>query len=98
MDNSANANIAAVLAIQEAEARTVLATLQAALQELGLENIEGVSVSQWIARRRHKELEAVLLEMGDQNPGASACVQQRIADIVKLLKKARPGAFGSEGV
>lgn len=69
--------------MQEARGRTVQAALEAGLKELGVENIEGVPVSEWISKRLVLELQDVLIGMENHNPASAAQTQARIEQILK---------------
>ena len=60
----------ASLAIHAAEDHALAACIEAGFRELGLREIEGLPISQWLAKRRAVELESVLLAMGDKDPTA----------------------------
>jgi hypothetical protein len=75
-----------VFVIQAAETRTLRACIEAGFRELGLREIEGLPISQWIAKRQQAELELVLLATGDKNPALYDAIQSAIAEAVKKSK------------
>jgi hypothetical protein len=77
-ENETNLNLAALNAIQAVEGRTVLALLRAVLQELGLEKIEGIPVSEWYQKRLQEELQAQLRRIKDIDPAAAAALLKGI--------------------
>ena len=84
---NSNLTIATALVIQTARVRATQALLEAGFRELGLEAIEGVPIARWMELRRAEEFEKVLLEMGDQGPGADDAVQACLAVALKDAKK-----------
>jgi len=81
-----NQAIATSLALAQAEVSTLRALLEATLQHIGLQEIDGVPVARWIEARKAEELEKVLLRMGDLDPAAHDAV---LACIAESAKKSR---------
>jgi hypothetical protein len=78
-----NVPMTAVLLCQQVECRILLACLEAGFQQLGVPNIEGVPLRQWLDKRRATELEKMLLTIGDSNPALYNAVRACIAEALK---------------
>jgi hypothetical protein len=87
MDSGKNIEISLSLSILQAQVQAHRALLEEVLQHIGLQQIDGIPAQKWIDARFPKELEKILLAMGDTNPAAynalAACLSE-------AKKKARP--------
>ena len=75
--------IATALLLYQADLRAFQACIEAGLQRLGLQELDGLSIQQWIDKRRAKELEAILLSVGDKDPAMHDALSACIADALK---------------
>jgi hypothetical protein len=80
--------IATTLYLHQADYRALQACVEAGLQQLGLQQIDGVPVHKWIDKRRIAELEKILLSVGDKDPAAHNAVLACIAEISKNVRAA----------
>jgi len=81
-----HATVTAIAMIQ-ADLATYRALLLAGFTSLGLQEIDGVPLIQWVEMQRIKELEKLLLDIGDSSPALHDTIQACIAE---AIKNARP--------
>jgi hypothetical protein len=73
------------IAMQMAQVQALLALIEVAFQKLGLDEIDGLSVSQWHQQRLKQEVENVLIGMENFDPAGAALIQQHLDEIKKKL-------------
>jgi hypothetical protein len=87
MNSGKNVEISLSLAIHQAMTAVHRAALEAMFQHIGLQEIDGVPLQKWFDARFPKELEKILLAMGDTNPAAHDAIMACLAEAKKNAPK-----------
>ena len=75
--------IATLLVLHQADYDALQACIEAALRKLGLQQLDGLSIRDWIDKRRVAELESALRLIGNEDPVMHDALVALIAKVSK---------------